>query len=351
MRSVDKAPSTQGSPASRPLSGRHGADSSNAGDALAGTSHSSIRSDQRAQSSLPLNPRSSRETSLGRLPLRPTFTQPIKMIKTGDVIINEAEGHVLIYTRGQVTHAAMGNRVEGVINQETSRFHDHITRLGRSPNELPVYRFTGASTSTRSTAACIASHFASDRTGPGRKEPGEMTPYSSKRLQVAQSDEANIDWTQASAYRAVRAAWRSYQHESFVPLSKTQGTTCASFVVTTLQAAVITDAVVNGVLPTDAQAAFDSMDKNDGFLTGEAKRKERDGQPKETRYEAISVKASNQIKELMPKALQVNAKTMTQVRLDTEFMQPGSGFELVGYARVNEDSIEVLPEDHPDVNR
>jgi hypothetical protein len=146
-----------------------------------------------------------------------------------------------------------------------------------------------------------------------------------------------------SAFRAVRAALRS-QEESAVPLSRNQGTTCTSFVAASLQAAVIQQAMLDDKLPHEAKEAIAHI-KNEGLhLPGQATAMRASGRDKAERYGAISEQASEQIKRLMPTALQIDAKTTMQFNFLEDLATPGSGFDKVGYAKIQGDRIELLPE-------
>jgi hypothetical protein len=282
---------------------------------------------------LQLRPRSSSESGLE--------------IKPGDVIIDSKKGHAMIYTGGKyaVTHAAQGGTVAAVISQQTSSFARNAAAEDKKPEDLAVFRLSGASQSTPATAAQIAKRFASDTGGPGKKDISEATRYSEDRLDdvyVAESTK----WTQASAFRAVRAALRS-QEQQYVPLSNNKGTTCASFVETSMQAAVVRQAMAEDKLPPEAKNAIERIKDEGLHRPGQAKAMK--GSDKTQRYQSISETASNQIKDLMPEGLQHNAKTMNQASLAWKWELPNSGFEKVGYANPQGDRIEVLPENHTEL--
>lgn len=266
--------------------------------------------------------------------------------KPGDVIINNAEGHMLMHTSGSrpIAHAAIGPAMK-VISQGTESFATHQQHLRRAPEHLEVFRLSTANDAVPEAAARIAKGFATERDGPGQKAPAAQTPYSTDRLMW--SEMGFSEWTQASAFRAVRAALRS--QEAGAALSAGQGTTCDAFVATSIQAAVIAQALHDGTLPPEARQAIEHIEDHGLHMPGVTQAQYQEN--KAERYELISPAASEQIKNLMPAALRVDAKTTTVETLQDRMHRPGSGFEMVGHANPHPGGLQVLRPGHPAVSR
>ncbi len=265
--------------------------------------------------------------------------------KAGDVIFDNAEGHMLMHTSGNrpIAHAATG-RAQKVISQGTESFATHHRFLGRAPERLEVFRLSTGSDEVPKAAARIAKGFATERDGPSERASASQTPYSSYRLMRSGIDPN--DWTQASAFRAVRAALRS--EEAGVALSARKGTTCDAFVATSIQAAVIAQAMHDGTLPPAARQAIEHIKDHKLHMPGVTQAQYQEN--KADRYELIPPAASEQIRSLMPPALQVDAKTTPVEELVDRMQLAGSGFEKAGYANPHPGGLQVLPQGHPAVS-
>jgi hypothetical protein len=68
---------------------------------------------------------------------------------------------------------------------------------------------------------------------------------------------------------------------------------------------------------------------------------------RDERYSLISPQASEQLKRLMPLALQFDAKTLPATVLRFRMGLENSGFEHVGYANPHARGLQLLPEGHP----
>ncbi len=270
----------------------------------------------------------------------------------GDVVVLK-ERHTFIYTGGDkpIAHATLGS--DQLANHPGDVF---ASRQRLKPVDMPVYRLKDVSPSLPEKAAAIAKGFANDADHP--KPPEAQTPYSSDRLNAmlpsASSDpdvfiatEASNEWTQASAFRAVRAALRS--DDSSAALSQNKGTTCDAFVSTSIQAAVVKQALEDGTLSDKAKEDIQSIEGGGHHKPGETQ-KYPDEEKKE-RYDRISLDTSQEIMRLMPQALQVNAKTTRIGILSDRLGAVDSGFEKVGYANPHAGGLQVLPQGHPDLHK
>jgi hypothetical protein len=265
--------------------------------------------------------------------------------KPGDVILDNQEGHMLMHTSGDrpIAHAAVEPAM-AVIKQSTESFAARHQRLRSTPQRLEVLRLSTAGDGASEAAARIAEGFATKRGATGEHPARTPTPYSVDRLMMAGM--TPNDWTHASAFRAVRAALRA--EEATAALSENKGTTCAAFVATSLQAGVIAQALHDNTMPPEARQAIEHIKDHNLHLPGVTH--ERYAQNKADRYDLIPPQASEQIKQLMPQALQVDAKTTHVMELDDRMHAPDSGFESVGYANPHADGVQVLPPGHAAVS-
>jgi hypothetical protein len=266
--------------------------------------------------------------------------------KPGDVILDNQEEHMLMHTGGDrpIAHAAIGTAMK-VIGQSTESFADRHQRLRSTPQRLEVLRMSNAGDGAPEAAARIAKGFATERGATGAQAARVPTPYSTDRL-VMTAVEPN-EWTQASAFRAVRAALRSEEPDA--ALSENKGTTCDAFVTTSLQAGVIAQALHDNTLPPEARQAIEHIKDNNLHLPGVTHAQYAGNEA--DRYELISEQASEQLKALMPQALQIDAKTTTVEELDARMHAPDSGFVSVGYANPHSQGVQVLPPDHAAVSK
>ncbi len=262
------------------------------------------------------------------------------------MILDTFDGHAVMYTGGNrpITHAAFNN-ASVVLSQRTKSYGENHLGFGKTHNHLKVFRMGTGNAQAADAAAKIAKGFSTERDGPGHKAPEAQTPFSDRRLEKIGPE--LHEWTQASAFRAARALLRS--KESGVPLSKNEGTTCGSFVATTLQAAIIQQAMADGTMPAEAKAAIENI-KERGLHLPEVTHSQFE-QDKAARYALVGEGASKQIKDLMPAALQLNAKTTSFDVLRLRMEEKDSGFEHVGFANPHPDGVQVLPKEHPDVRK
>lgn len=299
---------------------------------------------------------------------------PWSELEPGDILIS-VDDHSLMWVGGEkpVVHNSGVGQFLGVIRQSPSYLETHNCQVFRHKDRRLAIK---ASEFATQWAARPGSDFdmpemkAAEKVTPGVARPkghaaaaGEpvdrvvlKTPYSDRRMRAAivhNDDNPQKPWTVDALFRALKAVAR--RHDG-MGLSPNHGVSCSQFVTFCYQAAALELALGEGALPADLLQAIrlegekpatglEAWIAEDREGASGAYWRARSFQEQQKVFKKLSQKDDlllqtlsthvETAKDLVPKGMQVDAKTTTVQRLYENLTAAGSDFEQKGTARQN----------------